>query len=103
MTYSIIITDIFTDRGPQTFTLRWSKKKIITWHDIFEFISKKGGFIPECYTVKIGILYVKYCELDDIPPFDFNKFAYYNQSGKLTGTGLLKTGVNLSIRKLINR
>ena len=101
MSYSIIITDIFTDKGPKTFTFRFSKEKIIDWNDIFEFISKKGGLIPDCYTIKIGIKYVKYGELNELPPFDFNNFAYYNQLGKPTGTGLLKTGVNLSVHKII--
>ena len=101
MNYSIIITDVFTDKGPKTFTLRWSKKESINWKYIFEFISNKGGMIPDCYTIKIGKNYIKYNELNDISPFDFKKCVYYDQLGKPTGTGLLKTGVNLSVGKII--
>jgi len=100
---SLIICNVFTNKGTQTFTLRWDNKIMMTWEKIFYYISSQGGLPENHYTVKIGKKYIKYSQIYEIKPFDIKNFAYNTFNGKMTSTGLLKTDLNLKlIRKQIS-
>jgi hypothetical protein len=99
MSYSLIITDVVTRDGNKTFTLRWSTKDIIKWEDIFQFISNKSGFNKKFHTVKVGKYFIKYDNIDSIREFKLEDYAYYDSSGKITKSGLLKTDIDNKINK----
>ena len=94
---SLIICNVFTNKGTQTFTLRWDNKIMMTWGKIFYYISSQGGLPENHYTVKIGKKYIKYSQIYEIKPFDIKNFAYNTSNGKMSSTGLLKTHLNLKL------
>ena len=91
---ALIISDVFTKMGRQTFTLRWEENEIMNWTRIYDFIYKKSGMLPKYHKIKIGRNYIKYEKLDKFESFDLKNFAYYDSNGKATQIGLLKTRVN---------
>ena len=93
---SLIICNVFTKKGTQTFTLRWDKTHNMTWEKIFYYISSQGGLPENHYTVKIGKKYIKYSQIYEIKPFEIKNFAYKTSKGKMSSTGLLKTDLNLN-------
>ena len=103
MTFSLIISDVCTNNGYKTFTMRWYKNDSIGWYEIFDFIASKGCIYKGYYTVKIGNKYVNYNDLVNLQPFDFKKFVYYDSLGKPTGCGLLKTGISVNTNIIINK
>ena len=98
---SLIITDVFTKMGRQTFTLRWNDEDIMTWCKIYDFLYKKSGMLPKYHKIKINRNYIKYENFETVKHFDFNDFVYYDVKGKATQTGLLKTRINeVAIRNI---
>ena len=101
MSYSLIITNVFTRNGHRTFTLRWENKDDLDWYDIFRFISSKTNIDEECYKVKVGNNFIKYENICSIPEFKLEDYVYYAEDGSMTKSGLLKTSVNnRSIKRL---
>ena len=96
---SLIICDVFTNNGNKTFTLRWDSQSVMTWEDIFYYISQQGCLPQKYYTVKIGKFYKKYTQIHEILPFDITNFAFNNEKGLKTSTGILKTNLNLKLLK----
>ena len=96
---SLIICNVHTIKGRKTFTLRWDKTHNMTWEKIFYYISTQGGLPENHYTVKIGKFYKKYTQIHEILPFDITNFAFNNEKGLKTSTGILKTNLNLKLLK----
>ena len=91
---SLIMENVFTKIGPQTFTLRWKESDIMDWGKIYDFLYKKSGLHPKYHKVKVNRDYIKYTKINDIDPFDLKEFAYYYGNGKSTQVGLLKVRVD---------
>ena len=91
---ALIISNVITKKGEQTFTLRWEDGEYIDWRRIYTFIYKKSGFHQKYHKIKVGRNYIKYDKINEFPPFNFNDFVYYDNNGKPTKIGLLKTRVN---------
>jgi hypothetical protein len=91
---SLIISNVFTKMGEQTFTLRWEQGENIDWCKIYDFIYKKSGFHQKYHKIKIDRNYIKYEKINEFPPFDLIDYVYYNNNGKATQVGLLKTRVD---------
>ena len=91
---SLIISDVFTKMGRQTFTLRWKEDETMTWNKIYKFLYTKSGMLPKYHKIKIDRNYIKYEKINTFEPFDLKNFAYYDNNGMATQIGLLKTRVN---------
>tara|TARA_X000000368_G_scaffold407015_1_gene385978 strand:+ start:445 stop:777 length:333 start_codon:yes stop_codon:yes gene_type:complete len=88
---SLIISNVFTKMGEQTFTLRWEHGENINWCKIYDFIYKKSGVHPKYHKIQIERNYIKYEKINNYPAFNLNDFVYYDNNGKATQIGLLKT------------
>ena len=95
MSFSLIITDILTTKGYKTFTMRWDEQDIITWNDIYEFVSQKSGIEKNYIGFKVNHSYIRYRDIENIKPFTLSNFVFYNSDGNPTKTGLLNSRVNL--------
>ena len=95
MSFSLIITNIITTKGYKTFTMRWDEQDIITWNDIFEYVSQKSGIEKNYFSFKVNHTYINYKDIENIKPFKLSNFVFYNSDGKPTKTGLLNSRVNL--------
>ena len=95
MSFSLIITDILTTKGYKTFTMRWDEQDIITWNDIYEYVSQKSGIKKNYIEFKVNHSYIKYRDIENFKPFDLHNFIFYNSDGNPTKTGLLNSRVNL--------
>ena len=98
---SLIMSNVFTKMGRQTFTLRWNDEEIMTWNKIYDFLYKKSGMLPKYHKIKINRNYIKHEKIMNSKPFDLHDFAYYDFKGDATQTGLLKIRINeLAIRNI---
>ena len=95
MSFSLIITDILTTKGYKTFTMRWDEQDMITWNDIYEFVSQKSGIEKNYIGFKVNHSYIRYRDIENIKPFTLSNFVFYNSDGNPTKTGLLNSRVNL--------
>lgn len=95
MSFSLIITDILTSKGYKTFTMRWGEQDIITWNDIYEFVSQKSGIEKKYIGFKVNHSYIRYRDIENIKPFILSNFVFYNSDGNPTKTGLLNSRINL--------
>ena len=100
---SLIICNVHTIKGRKTFTLRWDSQCVMTWENIFYYISQQGSLLPKYYTIKIGKKYIKYSQIYEILPFDITNFAFNNEKGLKTSIGLLKTNLNLKLLKELRK
>jgi hypothetical protein len=98
---SLIMSNVFTKMGRQTFTLRWGDEEIMNWSKIYDFLYKKSGMLPKYHKIKIDRNYINHEKILNIEKFDLNDFAYYDLKGNATQTGLLKIRINeVAIRNI---
>ena len=73
---SLIISNVFTKMGEQTFTLRWEHGENINWCKIYDFIYKKSGVHPKYHKIQIERNYIKYEKINNYPAFNLNDFGF---------------------------